>query len=409
MKKCIFIVACLLATYGVLNAQDVIITKSDEMIKAFNLEIGNNAVFYQASQAKDAPILKIAKSDIFIIKLEDGSKLDPNAEEKNGTPSNNEGSTMSSSNQSQSLVARSNDEQRKQELIRYFSPILTYSPTDDYWGTYKSALKKLKPRKKEKTFPLYAQFAWHPSAESEICNEDLEFSFGVCNVTASYIVGNAFIAKLVNRTNQIIYVDLANSFTIDNSGEATAYYGGKIISTTNGRTSGTSFNLGGITNALGIGGPIGALANATSVGSASSSTTTTMNIEQRIVSIPPGASIELKDEFYPPCIHGGEIARLCVDSFKWEGDLVDIPESIAPKMSYVITYSLTPDFAQYSTLNCVLVPYKAMLSLERSPEAFQYHFLTSSMRHPNYDSPLDRSKSGLIARCFSVKKSVLVK
>ena len=35
--------------------------------------------------------------------------------------------------------------------------------------------------------------------------------------------------------------------------------------------------------------------------------------------------------------------------------------------------------------------------------------LTSSMRHPNLNLLLDRSKSGLTARCFSVKKSVLVK
>ena len=36
-------------------------------------------------------------------------------------------------------------------------------------------------------------------------------------------------------------------------------------------------------------------------------------------------------------------------------------------------------------------------------------FLTSSMRHPNQKSLLEGSKSGLIARCFSVRKSVLVK
>ena len=39
----------------------------------------------------------------------------------------------------------------------------------------------------------------------------------------------------------------------------------------------------------------------------------------------------------------------------------------------------------------------------------QIYFLTSSMRHPNLNLLLDRSKSGLTARCFSVKKSVLVK
>ena len=38
-----------------------------------------------------------------------------------------------------------------------------------------------------------------------------------------------------------------------------------------------------------------------------------------------------------------------------------------------------------------------------------FHFLTSSMRHPKQKSHLDGSKSDLIARCFSVRKSVFVK
>ena len=37
------------------------------------------------------------------------------------------------------------------------------------------------------------------------------------------------------------------------------------------------------------------------------------------------------------------------------------------------------------------------------------YVLTSSMRHPNYYSLSVRSKSGFTARCFSVRKRVLVK
>ena len=45
------------------------------------------------------------------------------------------------------------------------------------------------------------------------------------------------------------------------------------------------------------------------------------------------------------------------------------------------------------------------LSVQKLPSS-NAKFLTSSMRHPNYNLLSDRSKSGLIARCFSVKKSV---
>ena len=40
---------------------------------------------------------------------------------------------------------------------------------------------------------------------------------------------------------------------------------------------------------------------------------------------------------------------------------------------------------------------------------FIVNLLTSSMRHPNYYSLSVRSKSGFTARCFSVRKRVLVK
>ena len=40
---------------------------------------------------------------------------------------------------------------------------------------------------------------------------------------------------------------------------------------------------------------------------------------------------------------------------------------------------------------------------------YRPNLLTSSMRHPNYYSLSIRSKSGFTARCFSVRKRVLVK
>lgn len=60
------------------NAQDLIITHSDEMIRAFNLEIGQNAVFYTLEDDSEAQVHKIDKADIFIIKKADGSKIDLN-------------------------------------------------------------------------------------------------------------------------------------------------------------------------------------------------------------------------------------------------------------------------------------------------------------------------------------------
>ena len=64
---------------GLAKAQDMIVTNDGESIKAFNLEIGPKSVFYQLSMDADADTKRIDKKDILIIRLADGTKLDPNS------------------------------------------------------------------------------------------------------------------------------------------------------------------------------------------------------------------------------------------------------------------------------------------------------------------------------------------
>lgn len=74
-----------------------------------------------------------------------------------------------------------------------------------------------------------------------------------------------------NLTSEILVLDQTKSFVIMPDGSSLSYYDPTVRTSTTGtynsQTSGATFNLGGITSALGIGGAIGALANATSVGS----------------------------------------------------------------------------------------------------------------------------------------------
>lgn len=60
------------------GAQDIILTHSDEVIRAYNLEIGQSAVFFTLEEKEGAKVHKISKSDIFIIKRADGTRFDPN-------------------------------------------------------------------------------------------------------------------------------------------------------------------------------------------------------------------------------------------------------------------------------------------------------------------------------------------
>ena len=92
---------------------------------------------------------------------------------------------------------------------------------------------------------------------------------------------------LKNKTNKSIYVDLANCFKTTNLGVSYCYYSSDIITENKESTSGGSFNLGGITNAVGIGGVAGSLANATTVGKSNATSLSKTHINQRILQIPP--------------------------------------------------------------------------------------------------------------------------
>lgn len=68
------IAACM--AYLFASSQDMIVTNDGTSLKVYNLEVSSNSVFYQLEDKSDAPIQKMMKSDILIIKKADGTKLD---------------------------------------------------------------------------------------------------------------------------------------------------------------------------------------------------------------------------------------------------------------------------------------------------------------------------------------------
>ena len=84
MKRLLSIVALL---FGVLTiyAQDMLVTNEGKSMTIYNLEISDQSIFFQLSNKADAPLQKMQKKDVLIIKKADGTKLDlnaPQAEEK---------------------------------------------------------------------------------------------------------------------------------------------------------------------------------------------------------------------------------------------------------------------------------------------------------------------------------------
>ena len=63
-------------------------------------------------------------------------------------------------------------------------------------------------------------------------------------------------------------------------------------------SSGGGVNLGAVTNALGIGGAAGTLANGINVGGGSTNSTTNTTYSQRVIAIPPSSSVNLPPQYF---------------------------------------------------------------------------------------------------------------
>ena len=159
---------------------------------------------------------------------------------------------------------------------------------------------------------------------------------------------------LKNKTNQIIYVDLANSFSTDKFESRCYYDPSKVVSVNNGSSSGGSLNLGAAAGALGIGGVIGTLASGVTVGGGESEGTTTTFSSQRFITIPPrGSGYVSKWEGY-----NGEVVKEGEDfgdfleniSVNKNAVLVYNETNSPCKRDYYITYSTDPEFKTYSVL-----------------------------------------------------------
>lgn len=142
-----------------------------------------------------------------------------------------------------------------------------------------------------------------------------------------------------NLTDEVLVLDQTKSFVIMPDGSSVSYYDPTVRTTTTGtfesHTQGTSFNLGGVTRALGIGGVAGALASSTTVGSSSTfgmmrQNTVSITDQPRVL-IGPKGSVAMSKAYKIKGI--GETAQGL--------DMVDVEPSLSPvRFSVCVTYSV---------------------------------------------------------------------
>ena len=293
MKKLIIFAYFFLMAGVSVSAQDVLITKDGDVKNVYEVEVGTNAVFYKSEDKADAAILRINKTDVYMIKRKDGTKYDLG---------NNIGQSSQSTavapvqqqNSAPKASVNAASQKRNEELISYSN---TYTP--EYVG-----------KKGGSAGLLYAIIGY--GQDSQLVNDDIEIitktgrlsypdglktkfdvlmgQNGISKLTFSEKLVNwsipAMQIQVKNKTNKTIYIDLGNSFFMRN-GIAEAYYIPSSSSSSQTDGSGVGVNLGAVAGALGVGGAVGTLASGIGVGSSKSNTTVNTTYSQRVIAIPP--------------------------------------------------------------------------------------------------------------------------
>ena len=96
------------------------------------------------------------------------------------------------------------------------------------------------------------------------------------------------VIELENKSEDIVYIDLARCF-INRNKKSQMFWDNTQVVNSGGNSKDVAVNLGSITNAIGVGGVVGTLAQGISIGSGSSTSTSTIKQDERILRLPPFA------------------------------------------------------------------------------------------------------------------------
>lgn len=341
----------------IINAHDLIVLKSGDIISANVLEISQNEIKYKKSSNLTGPTYTIDKFTVFSIQYENGEKdLFDDVESRN---SQSNFATQNSIN-----VASNNS-----TLLNEFNV------------KYNGSNKLNSNKKSKKTF-----YSWAISDNSILSTDEIEIYFegeidrsDIGNYSDGGIYKNwqygdapledngTYQIRIRNKTSIPIYIDLGNTFRVDNGNPTYYYLGDEQKTINNGKTSGLSIGLGAVSNVLGIGGVAGSLLGGMGINGSSSSDLTTTYIEQRILTIPPYSSTLLSKPKWIKVGLGGKYfgsghfenvkghyetsARFekTINEPQMQGEKMIFEKDSSPYLrDYYITYSTEPSFSSFS-------------------------------------------------------------
>lgn len=320
-------------------AQDVIVKKDGTTILAKVTKVGDKEIEYKKYKSGSDRLYSISTSNVMAINYEDGEKDTFN----NANVSNS--SAVTTTSKGGPVFVNLPPAANNQELIKAHCPQVLFA-------------KHARNKDAHYFFPIMGM-----SESSIISNDEIEMDI-VANVFEWEV---KYKINLENKTNGIIYVDLANSFRYYTDGTSKSYYDNEQTTVTDGNGNGVTANLGVIAGVLGANGPVGALASAFTVGGGSQHSVSSTYSKERILAIPPHSTkalVEYKEvqtkkaslirnpEF--KTISDLDSYGFSLDALRGElktGDHIAYTEESSPYYAqHLITYSCASDFSTYSQL-----------------------------------------------------------
>lgn len=256
------------------NAQDVIVKKDRSTILSKVIKIGTTEVEYKKFSNPNGPTYSILKSDIQAVNYENGEKeIYTDA-------------IQSSIDKAKQLITLATPAADNKEIISRYNVVYEHG----------EAIK-------EKEKPAYYGWCIMGVEENSVLSTEeitIEFrqetyteGFDVLG-TPDYNLHNKFFVQILNKTDNIIYIDLGSTFRVMGDGTSKVYYDTSQTTINKGNISGASVNMGAIAGTSGIGGTIGTLANGISIGGGNTTSITKTYMKERIVSVPPHGRIPLE-------------------------------------------------------------------------------------------------------------------
>lgn len=235
-------------------------------------KVSNVEIEYKKWKNQDGPIYTINKDEVFLIKYSNGEKdIFTNGTQQQPPAQQTNVSTLT-------FVKKSPAGNNQQLIDRYKTPV--------------HFAKTAKNKDAHDFFPIMTM-----SDSSLVSTSDLELKIVPTLVWDGNfdVYGRYYSIELLNKTDKIVYIDLANSFRVFRDGTSESYFNTEETTVNHGSSSGAGFNLSGLTNAIGIGGIVGTLAGATTVGGSNQHSVSTTYTNQRFLAIPPHSKKNLTE------------------------------------------------------------------------------------------------------------------